>query len=295
MFTDNLLEIQPARGCSSVRMSELWAILHSDGRCWSRDFQKKLINAEDYMLERKLPKMLMMLCGSQPDETNTAMTMLKTRNRKTKQSGFSLIEMLMVIVIGFILATVSIFYLAGHKKLYKAEDQALQIIDVLQDAKQLALNERQTMRVEINTTKNAILIIDENKAGDSDDKIIKQVTLANSNEATVGPRPANISAEPGEPLPVPRPTFAPSSHPLTQGNSVAVLRFTSTGLVLNAGTNSVGAGSTMTGMTIYVWKPQTTSPTNSELTRGITVLGASGTIRMWNYTHAVASPSWQNR
>lgn len=201
----------------------------------------------------------------------------------------------MVIVIGLILATVSIFYLGGHKNLYKAEDQALQLIDVLQDAKQFALNQRQTMRVEINATQNAILLIDENGAGDSDDKLVKQVPLINSNDVKVGLRPANISAEPTEPSPVPQPTFAPSSHPLSQANSVAVLRFTSTGMVLNAGTNSVGSGSTMTGMTIYVWRPKKTTPTESDLTRAITVLGASGTVRMWNYAHNDSTPGWKNR
>ena len=235
--------------------------------------------------------------GSHLSKRNTAMNTFKKENRKTNQSGYSLLELMMVMVIGFILMSASFFYLTSHKSLYKVEDQALELLDVLQEAKQFALNQRQTMRVEINATKNAILIIDENTAtlGDSDDRIIKQVKLANSNEATVGTRPANISVEPGEPSPVPKPTFAPSSHPLTTGNSVVVLRFTSTGLVLSAGTNSVGSGSTMTGATIYVWRPKKNAPTDSDLTRGITVLGASGTIRMWNYMHNAASPSWASR
>jgi prepilin-type N-terminal cleavage/methylation domain-containing protein len=220
---------------------------------------------------------------------------LTVLNRKPAQDGFSLIEILVVLVVGLIMVTLSLFYLVGHKNLYKVEDQALQIVDVLQEAKQLALNQRQTMRVEINSSKNALLIIDENGPGDSDDREIRRLPLLSANEAKIGSRPGNIAAEPNEPSPVPQPSFQPSSHPLTQANSVAVLRFTSTGRVLNAGTNSVGAGATMTGMTIYVWKPRRDNASNAEMTRGITVLGASGTIRMWNFDHNAATPKWVAR
>lgn len=221
----------------------------------------------------------------------------KTTQSKTNQNGFSLAELLIALIIIGILSLISVFYLTAHTRLYKVEDQALKIVDILQEAKQRALNERQTMRVEINTIKNAVILIDENTAasGDSDDREIKRLTLAHTNEVRVGARPANISADPAEPTPVSPLAFAPSSHPLTTGNSVGVIRFSSSGLVLSAGTNSVGAGATMTGATVYVWKPKKSAPTDSEMTRGITVLGPSGTIRMWNFDHQAANPVWKNR
>lgn len=191
---------------------------------------------------------------------------------------------------------ISLLYLTGHKSLYKAEDQALKIIDVLQDARQLALNQRQTIRVEFNNSQNAVILIDENNSGNvSDDREIKRLAFDNSGEVKIGLRPSNIGAEPSEPTPVPQLSYAPSSHPLTQGNQAAVLRFTSTGLVLNAGVNGIGQGSTMTGATVYIWKPRKTDPNASELTRAITVLGASGAIRMWNYAHNAATPVWTRR
>jgi prepilin-type N-terminal cleavage/methylation domain-containing protein len=224
------------------------------------------------------------------------MEKLKTKNRETNQSGFSLIELLVVVVMILLLFGVSLFYLIPHRNLYRVEDLSLQIVDILQDAKQLALNQRQTMRVEINNSKSAIILIDENSPTmDSDDREVKRIALPYAYEVTVGVRPSNVSVEPTEPSPVPVPAFAPSSNPLTQANSVAVLRFTSTGLVRNAGVNALGSGSVMTGATIYAWKPRRPGQTISEMTRGITVLGATGTVRLWNYAHNDSTPGWRNR
>jgi prepilin-type N-terminal cleavage/methylation domain-containing protein len=216
-----------------------------------------------------------------------------TKNRKTNQSGFSLIELLVVVVLITILFGMSFLYLIPNKLLYKTEDEALKLVDVLQDAKQLALNQRQIMRVEVNASTNSIVFIDENLPTiDSDDVVIKSIPLPYRYEVKVGERPSNIGAEPTEPSPVPPPTFAPSSNPKTQGNSVAVLRFTSTGQVRNAGVNALGAGSVPTGMTIYVWKPNQQSPGKSDMTRGITVLGATGTVRLWSYAHDDEPEKW---
>lgn len=216
---------------------------------------------------------------------------------KITERGYSLPELLIVVIIIGILSLFSILYVTASKRLYKVEDQALQVVDILQEAKQRALNERQTMRIEINTVANAVILIDENSAsaGDSDDREIKRLRIGTSGEVRVGPRPANVNTNPTEPTPVEPLAFAPSSHPLTTGNSVGVIRFTSSGVVLSAGSNSIGAGATMTGATVYVWKPRAASPTNSEMTRGITVLGPSGTIRTWTYDHATTNPSWRTR
>lgn len=216
---------------------------------------------------------------------------------KTSQSGYSLPELLIVMIVIGILSLFSILYFTSARRLYRVEDQALQVVDIFQEAKLRALNERQTMRVEINTVKNAVILIDENSAaaGDSDDREVKRISLASTGDVRVGPRPANISTNPSEPTPVQPVVFAPSSHPLTTGNSVGVVRFTSNGTVLNAGTNSTGAGATMTGATVFVWKPKAGATTNSEMTRGITILGSTGTIRTWVYEHGAATPTWRLR
>src|SRR5262245_48555700 len=67
-----------------------------------------------------------------------------------REAGFSLIELLTVVLVIFALGGLSLFYLVGHQKAYKPDDESLLITDVLQEARQRSLTERRTMRVEIN-------------------------------------------------------------------------------------------------------------------------------------------------
>ena len=70
-----------------------------------------------------------------------------TQNRKSH--GFSIIELLVVMVIMLVLAGFSIYMLNG-KELYNTDDQAYTVMDVLKEARQRAITQREIMRVEIN-------------------------------------------------------------------------------------------------------------------------------------------------
>lgn len=205
--------------------------------------------------------------------------------RKNTELGFSFIELIIVVLIISIISILALLSFKAEKK-YSADIQAYQIYDVLQEARQRSLTQRETMRVEINRTRNVIRLISENEPGDaSDDQEIKSVKLEDASNLVVAAAPQNITSSPVEMSPTPVLSFRTSVHPLSLSETVATLRFVKTGRVLDAGSNSIGDNSSMTGATIYIWSPDYSAsdqplPTGS-IIRAITVEGTSGMCRYW--------------
>jgi prepilin-type N-terminal cleavage/methylation domain-containing protein len=212
------------------------------------------------------------------------------------QKGFTLIELLVVVVVIMILTTVSLFYLSAHKKLYNTDEQALKIIDLVQEARQRSLTQREVMRVEIDLTANTGKLIDESDPTiTTDDKIIRQVAFYSTSNVRLDMRPNNVTAAPPEPLPAPTTTFVGSLHPLSAGHNVATFRFLSNGTVVNAGTNALGVGSVPTGSTLYIWKPRPANNNESDLVKAITIIGSTGSVRMWDLaTNTDGSTFWRD-
>lgn len=202
----------------------------------------------------------------------------------TGESGFSLLELLVVVGLIMLLSGIMLFYLSGHQKLYKPDDEAIQIADILQEARQRSLAQRETLRVELNLTTNIVTLINENSATTtSDDVVLKRFTLFSTNDVKISTRPAQITTGPPEPMPVPTAVFKPSVYPSSTTQNVCTIRFLSNGTAVDAGTNATGNAAVPTGVSLFVWSPKKTAPTESEQARAITVLGATGSIRMWEW------------
>ncbi|MBX7172749.1 MAG: hypothetical protein K1X72_17395 [Pyrinomonadaceae bacterium] len=211
--------------------------------------------------------------------------------------GFSVAELLVVLVITSVMTCVSLYYLYGHQKLYKPDEQASLFIDMLQEARQRALTQKVTMRVELDLTDNVARLINEGDATvATDDKIIRSFVLKSTKEVKVEQKPNNVSVSPTEPSPVPSITFVTSStHPLSLNHKVATLRFRKDGTVTDGGTNAIANGAIITGSTVFVWQPDKTNANNSTITRAITVIGGSGAIRLWNYYPDLpANTAWKD-
>lgn len=195
--------------------------------------------------------------------------------------GFSVVELLVVLGIIAVLSAISLPYIINYKKAYKSEDQALKVIDIMREANQLAITRRRTMRIEIDLTDNAILLIDEN--GAAADTLIKKIPL----EATKDIRNDVIPSGVTKPNP---PNYADIAFATdTVGHLVGTItvtahnvwaaRFKSDGSVVNGANVPLNA-------TIYVWPPVTpgsgTARANVEI-RVITLFGGSGALRYWKH------------
>jgi len=185
-----------------------------------------------------------------------------------------MIEVLLVVTVLAILSTVALISFSSGRK-YSAEDQAKRIIDVFDEARQKALNQRKTFRVEINRTKNELRLIDEGDDATTaaDDKILKQSPL--SPQVVIGSAPGNTSGAPTASSPIPVPAYAASTYPLSSGDEKITLRFRRNGQVVDAGSDHIGTGSLTSGATIYVYS-KTPSVTSPDVIRAVTVLGTTG-------------------
>lgn len=194
-----------------------------------------------------------------------------------RESGFSLIELIIVMLVISILSVLALMSFRADDK-YLADTQAYQIIDIIQEARQRSLTQHQTMRVEINQTRRTIRLIAENEPGNADDdKEIRNIKLEDPKNVIVGLPPKNIVKNPSDTSISPLLAFKKSVHPLSATDTVATLRFVRNGKVLNAGSNSIGDNSTITGATIYVWMPDDgQTPINGSVIRAITVQAVSG-------------------
>jgi prepilin-type N-terminal cleavage/methylation domain-containing protein len=214
--------------------------------------------------------------------------MLMTASISEKnEEGFSLVELIVVMVIIAIMTGVTIFALRGNKESYKTDDQALQILDMLQEARFRALSQREIMRVEINLATYQVRLIDENDPLTADDDtVVRILPITVESDIKISSRPTSVTANPPALLTCPDVVFAPSLHPTSQAQPVATFRFNLLGQVLNAGVNDTGQNAAMTSSTLFLWPPNPTnptSPTNPGLVRAITVLGTTGAMQLWKY------------
>jgi type II secretory pathway pseudopilin PulG len=207
-----------------------------------------------------------------------------------------MVEVLAVLVVIGILVVLAIMYAAPHQKLYKPDDQSLQIADILQEARQRSLTQRETLRVEISKTKGTVRLIEENSTTTADDdEVLKSLSLFPETEVKISTRPTNVTYNPPEPLAPPDAVFTSSVYPTSISEDVCTIRFMSNGTVMNAGTSSVGTGASVTGVTLLVWSPTVEDVTKSHILRALTVIGTTGVIRMWEFNPALTGTNkWQD-
>ncbi len=224
---------------------------------------------------------------------------MKSRRPTSKQSGsgFSIVELLVVVSIIAIMSTVVLFYAFAHKKLYQPDDQALQLADILQEGRQRALTQRRTMRVEINISNYTAKLYDENVLSNTanDDVLIKAMTLFQPTNVKVNTRPSEIGYNPPELMQVPNAVFKASVYPPSISQNVCTIRFLANGSAVDAGNNAIGTGAVPTGVTLHIWAPNKANPAQSDIARSLTVLGATGVIRLWEFDHSSTAPNkWKD-
>jgi prepilin-type N-terminal cleavage/methylation domain-containing protein len=210
--------------------------------------------------------------------------------------GFSIVELLVVLAVIGVLSAASAFYLAGHQRLYRPDEQSLRIVDLMQEARQRSLTQRETMRIEIDLTARLVRLIDENSPSTADDdRLVRSAELQPSSAVRMGGRPPDIQTSPEESMPVPIADFRPSIYPSSLTHNVCTLRFQRNGSVVNQGSDATGTNAASIGATIFIWSPKAGSESETEVARAVTVIGATGAIRFWEYDRALTTANkWKD-
>ncbi len=198
---------------------------------------------------------------------------------RKRMSGFSLIELVIALGVVSILTAISIPYLYQYRKLYKSEDQAIKIMDLMREAGQIALTKRRTIRLDINISNPANPVVHlTDEAGAATDVLAKTIPLEPFNEIRMDVAPAGVT----KPNP---PNYADVAF--TAG--VWSMRFKSDGSVRNAADIPISG-------TLYVWPPKTVPYNSADLTprltevRAITIFGGSGAVRYWKHNGTAFVP-----
>lgn len=232
---------------------------------------------------------------SRADKSKNDMQSQRVSN-KSNESGFSVIEVVVVMTVILIMTAASLFYMNNQGRLFKADDEALQIVDVFQEARQRSLTQRETMRVEIDLSDGKARLIDENEVSSAnDDVLLKEVNLFPSTEVRLDARPSNIDHSPPEPLASAPANFRTSVHPLSALNNVCTFRFLNTGRVVNSGETATGSNAQLKSETLFIWSPKKDDQDEFEVARAISVVGTTGAIRLWEYAPgSTESNKWQD-
>lgn len=202
-----------------------------------------------------------------------SVTQSNRRSSLSGEAGHTLIEILIVVSLIMVMLSIALFGMTGHKNAYKADDETMRILSVLREASQLALTQRQPMRVELDATNKTIKIYDENLAGAGDDQQVRIVYLENSSIIREDAAPSGVTA------PTP-PNYTAAAF---TGSSPKVWKiwFRRNGTVTDNQATPVP-----TSVTLYVWQPDpanTNQAKNNKQVRAITIFGGTGVIRFWKY------------
>jgi type II secretory pathway pseudopilin PulG len=196
------------------------------------------------------------------------------------EKGASIVEIVIALVIIAVLSAISLPYIVNYKKLYKSEDQALKMIDLMREAAQVAVTERRTIRFEIDLTDNAVLLIDQSASASGN--LIKKIPLEETKEVRVDVIPDGITKPDTNYNDI---TFAADTvghldgTTTVTGHNIWAARFKRDGSV-------VSVADTPISVNIYVWppvEPGSTEARNDTEIRAITMFGGSGALRYWKY------------
>lgn len=204
---------------------------------------------------------------------------MKKKYLPQSEQGFSFIELLIVILLISILTLVT-FLGASSKTLYSADTQALAIVDILQEARQKALTQGKTLRVEVNDTKKQIRLIDENSTTPANDDVIIRASNFDSS-VTVGAKPSNVDPAnvPKVNSPIPEIKFTQTNYVLSANDKVQTLRFLKTGEVVDGGRDNLGTGALSSGVTIYVYNGSAGGSAN--VVRAVTLSGITAAVQLF--------------
>lgn len=230
-----------------------------------------------FIILQHYPNLYTSLCNQGEQKVN------RLSAGKSVEAGFSLIELLIAILILMIMTAVSIFPFIAHRNAYRTEDQALRLVNFLEDAKMHALAKQRPMRFEIDLTDRVLRIIDEmdTTADTSDDVIVKTEYLIDS--VRLDRQPANMTGILPNVSINATPLFYSTITYSLVGNTVWSARFQSDG------TAELIPSGQAANVTIFIWLEAQDNANNADpiqAVRAVTIFGGTSNVRLWQYDGA---------
>ena len=191
---------------------------------------------------------------------------------RNSHSGFSLVELLIVIAVMGIMTVIAIFALRSSKRSYAPDDEANQIVSFFREAHQRAISQRQTQRVTIDRANLVVRLMDEGLLPGGDEVEIIRGKLNGTVAMTQPSISGTLMPQPPAPYGYNPAVF---SAPTATPPSLAQYRFRADGSVVDSLGNSVSA--------TFYFTPVDMNNSSQTLVRAVTLFGPSGSTRAWKY------------
>jgi type II secretory pathway pseudopilin PulG len=199
--------------------------------------------------------------------------------RKRQQSGFTLVEVIIVVFIMFVLMGIAIILTQGTLQNYKANTARDQVVGQLRLARELAISKRRNVRIDF-TLPNQIQITVQYRTGEAPGTPIAPVYLNDADQGvSTGSQFFVFPGLPDTPMGFGNTQAINLSQP--GGGGAWAVMFTTSGALVGtgalAGLDLIG-NSNPVNASIFVG-----IPTTSSSARAVTVLGATGRMRSYSW------------
>lgn len=204
-----------------------------------------------------------------------------TPTGKNSQSGFSVVEIMVVVIVMMIMTGIIVFSFRGNKRAYIADDSATQVLSFFREAYQRALSQRQAQRVTIDRGNRIIKLTDMGLLPGGDEVTINRGVIST---AVTLVQPV-IS---GNPLSVPPAPYNYASADFGTGESIDIYFLADGSVTTTTGfNNSTFAPASFT----FFFAPSTVASTNASQTpatagnliRAVTLFGPTGSTKLWRF------------
>ena len=202
------------------------------------------------------------------------------KRRIEPQSGFSLIELITVVLVAFVLMGAAVVLTNGTQRAYKANVARDLVVTQLRYARELATSKRRNVRVDF-TPPNQLQVTVQYLPGEAPGNPIAPVFLNNADHGlTNGSQFYLFPALPDTPMAFGNTQAINLAQP--SGGGAWGVMFTTSGALV--GTSSLAAmnligNSNPVNASIFIGIPGTTTTA-----RAVTVLGSTGRVRSYTWT-----------
>lgn len=204
-----------------------------------------------------------------------------TPTGKNSQSGFSVVELMVVVIVMIIMTGVIVFSFRGNKRAYVADDEATKVLSFFREGYQRALSQRQAQRITIDRANRIIKLTDMGLLPGGDEVTINRGVIS-TGVSLVQPVIA------GNPLAVPPSPYNYASADFGTGESIDIY-FLADGSVTNA-TGFNNSSFAPTSFTFF-FAPSTavntaagqSTATAGNLIRAVTLFGPTGSTKLWRF------------